>query len=170
MECVTRPQTPPWASIKPVPRVKLPKVRALQPTPEGGILISAQTRFFPRQPMSAPTNVEIPHVPDNSSSWNEFPSDTLLEVVSYLRDDRYTLLGLTRVCSYWRRVVIECPLNWTQISTTYPQKLVKLWLQRSRNVPVDAEIFHVPPGLYGQFPCPWIVEGTNAQMSTGPLS
>ena len=120
--------------------------------------------------MSAPADVGIPHAPDNSSSWNEFPSDTLLEVVSYLRDDRYALLRLTRVCSYWRRVIIECPLNWTQISTKYPPKLVKLWLQRSRNVPVDAEIFHVPPGLYGQFPCPWIAGWTNALMFTGLLS
>jgi len=120
--------------------------------------------------MSAPTNIGIPNIPENSSSWNEFPSDTLLEVVSYLRDDRHTLLGLTRVCSYWRRVLIECPLNWTQISTRYPLKLVKLWLERSRNVPVDAEICHLPPGLCGQFLYSSIIGWTNAPMDTGPLS
>ena len=97
--------------------------------------------------MPAPTNVDTPNIPNNSPSWNEFPSDVLLEVTSYLRDDRYALLRLTRVCSYWRRVLVECPLNWNQISTKYPPKMFKLWLQRSRDVPIDVEICHLPPGL-----------------------
>ena len=133
----------------------------------------AQARFPPRPPISAPTNVnipDVPNIPDNSFPWNELPSDMLLEITSYLCDDRYTLLSLTRVCSYWRRVLIECPLNWTHISTKYPPKLFKLWLQRSRDVPLDAEICHLPLQLYGQFPCLWIVGWTNALRNTGSLS
>ena len=129
-----------------------------------------QARFLPRPPMSAPTDVGIPTVPDSSSSWNELPSDLLLEVASYVRDDQCTLFCLTHVCDYWRRVLIECPLNWTQISTKYPLKLFKLWLQRSGNVPIDAEISHLPPQLYGNFLCPWIVGWTNAPRNIGFLS
>ncbi|KAF9648195.1 hypothetical protein BDM02DRAFT_3115857 [Thelephora ganbajun] len=98
-------------------------------------------------PMSAPAHVSVLYTPDSSLSWDSIPSDMLLEVASYMRDDRYALLSLTRVCSYWRQVLVECPLNWTQISTKYPTKLLKLWLQRSKSVPIDAEICHLPPEL-----------------------
>jgi hypothetical protein len=86
---------------------------------------------------------------EDVSPWAEVPSDVLLEVASYLRDDRYALLRLTHVCHYWRQVLIDRPLNWTQISTKYPPKLFKLLFQRSKGVPIDAEISRLPPELYG---------------------
>jgi len=104
--------------------------------------------------MSPPTGVDVPNIPDYSLSWDLLPSDILLEVAPYLRDDRLAILGLTHVCKHWRQVLIECPLNWTQISTKYPPKLLKLWLQRSEGLPVDANICHLTPELYGGFTCP----------------
>lgn len=95
--------------------------------------------------------MDIPIVVAKSSPWEDIPSDILLEVVLYLRDDRYAMLSLTGVCTYWRQVLVECPLNWTQVSTKCPPRLFKLWLQRSKNVPVDAEICNLPPELYGIF-------------------
>jgi hypothetical protein len=111
----------------------------------------AQARALVELPASNPTNRATQNTTNHSFSWDEFPADTLLEVASYLRDDRYALLNLTRVCGYWRRVLTECPLNWTRISTRYPPKLFKMWLQRSGDVPIDAEICDIPLGMYGQF-------------------
>lgn len=121
----------------------------------------ATSRALVRPPTSKSAKVATRNVTDNSFSWDEFPADTLLEVASYLRDDRYALFNLTRVCDYWRRVLIECPLNWTQISTKYPPRLFKMWLQRSGDVPIDAEICDVPPGMYGHF-CAFVDKWTNA--------
>lgn len=98
-------------------------------------------------PKSVPTKSNV----QTSPSWGDIPSDVLLEVASYLRNDRYALLSLTRICTYWREVLVECPLNWTQLSTKYPRKAFKLWLRRSKNVPIDAEIWDLPPELYGRF-------------------
>jgi hypothetical protein len=106
--------------------------------------------------MSLPTDVNAPDIPDSSFSWDTIPADVLLEITSYLRDDRYVLRNLTRVCNYWRQVLVDCPLNWTQISTKYPPKLFRLWLQRSKSAPVDAEICHLSPELYGGFISPWV--------------
>ncbi|KAF9781856.1 hypothetical protein BJ322DRAFT_1213148 [Thelephora terrestris] len=89
----------------------------------------------------------VPKVVKKLLSWGNMPSDLLLEVAVYLRDDRYAMLSITGVCTYWRRVFIECPLNWTQVSTKCPLRLFKVWLQRSKNVPVDAEICNLPNGL-----------------------
>ena len=102
--------------------------------------------------MPVPTKkIDTPNVLNDSFSWDGLPSDVLLEVASYLRDDRHALLSLSLICSYWRRVLVECPLNWTKLSTKQHPKMFKLWLQRSRGVPVDAEIFHFPNELYGPF-------------------
>lgn len=98
------------------------------------------------------SNRAVKNTTNDSFPWNEFPADTLLEVAAYLRDDRCALLNLTRVCGHWRRVLVECPLNWTQISTKYPPKLFKMWLQRSGDVPIDAEICDIPLGMYDQSP------------------
>jgi hypothetical protein len=107
----------------------------------------AQTETSLVPPMLVPANVVAPRTLNNSSSWGGIPSDVLLDIASYLRDDRYALFVLTRVCAYWREVLIECPLNWTQVSTEYPRKIFKLWLQRSKNVPIDVEICTLPPQL-----------------------
>ena len=101
--------------------------------------------------MPVQANVVVPTPSKNLSSWGDIPSDMLLEIASYLRDDRHALLSLTDVCTYWCQVLVECPLNWTQISTEYPRDLFKLWLQRSKNVPIDAEISSLPIGLYAVF-------------------
>lgn len=130
------------------PKIKITPVLAhlgLLQTRSGTV----QARTAPRKPVSIPTNVIVPTLPKRPSSWNDFPSDMLLEVASYLLDDRLALLNLTHLCSYWRRVVIECPLNWTYVSSKYPLKLFSLWLQRSKDVPINADICSLPPGLYG---------------------
>lgn len=116
-----------------------------------GTLTEAQAKTVLVSPMPVPANVDAPNVPKNLMYWGDIPSDVLLEIASYLREDRDALLALTRVCAYWRGVLVECPLNWTQISTKFPRKIFKLWLQRSKNVPVDAEISDLTPDLYGEF-------------------
>ena len=130
---------------------------------------ATQTRTSGRPHAYPLTVADTPDVPDDTFSWDSFPSDVLLEVVSYVRDDRYALLGLTHVCNYWRQVLIECPLNWTHISTKYPPKLFRLWLQRSKGVPVDATICHLSPELYGGFTCSW-TKWTDTSGNTGSRS
>jgi len=61
--------------------------------------------------MSAPTDVGIPNIPDNSFSWNELPSDLLLEVAYYLRDS----LQLLASCAY--RMPSQLDLNLDQVSS-----------------------------------------------------
>lgn len=131
----------------------IPKALDVSNTP--GIPNTLDTPDAPGIP-NVPDIPSIPDIPDNAFSRNLLPSDVLLEVASYLRDDRHTLLILTHICNYWRRVLIECPLNWTYVSTKYPPRLFRLWLQRSKGVPVDAEICRYFPILYVRFVCPWI--------------
>lgn len=102
-------------------------------------------------PKPVPAIVHVPVILKNSSSWGDIASDVLLEIATYLRDDRYALLPLTQVCAYWREVLVECPLNWTQISTKYPRGIFQLWLRRSKSAPIDAEIHDLHPKLYGGF-------------------
>lgn len=101
--------------------------------------------------MSVPADVDVPVVQLKTASWGDIPPDMLLEIASYLRDDRYALLSLTHICTHWRGVLVECPLNWTQVSTQYPRKIFELWLQRSQNVPIDAEISRLPLELCVEF-------------------
>lgn len=127
-------------------KTKTAKVSAHRPDAFWG---RTQTKTVLAPPMTVPANVNVPNTPKNSSPWGDIPPDVLLEIASYICDDRYALLHLTCVCPHWRTVLVECPLNWTQISTKYPRKLFKLWLQRSQNVPIDAEICDLLPELYG---------------------
>ena len=149
-----KPNPPETSAIsKPTPtvRTEAPKVSVYLLAPVGNdILMRFQTKALLKPPTpAAPVTIDAPKIVKNASPWNDIPSDVLLEIVSYLRDNRYAVLSLILVCTYWRQVLVECPLNWTQISSLYPTRVFKSWIQRSKNVPIDVEICSFPPGLYG---------------------
>jgi len=145
------PQTPTISEPTPTVKIQAPKVSVyLLPLVGNGMLMRSQTKAPLKPPTPAAlATIGTPKIVKNASPWNDIPSDVLLEIVSYLRDNRYAVLSLILVCTYWRQVLVECPLNWTQISSLYPPRVFKSWIQRSKNVPIDADICSLPPGLYG---------------------
>lgn len=147
----TPPETPAISEQTPAVKTEAPKVSVYLHAPVGNDIL---IQFWAKAPLKPPTpaaqvTINAPKIVKNTSPWGDIPSDVLLEIVSYLRDNRYAVLNLILVCTYWRQVLVECPLNWTQISSLYPLRAFKSWIQRSKNVPIDAEICSFPPGMYG---------------------
>ncbi|QRV90087.1 F-box-like protein [Ceratobasidium sp. AG-Ba] len=80
------------------------------------------------------------------------PADILVIIVGHLGTDPvehvYAPLICSHVCTHWRRNIIDSPLLWSYIDVSRGAALTRLWLGRSKTVPLDVRLWDSPKIYY----------------------
>ncbi|KAG8792819.1 hypothetical protein FRC12_004762 [Ceratobasidium sp. 428] len=82
-----------------------------------------------------------------SSGLQTIPAEILViifEILSNSRTEPYASFICSHVCAHWRRIIINSPSLWSYIDTSRGEGLTRLWLSRSKQVPIDVRLWEDP--------------------------
>ncbi|KAG8685994.1 hypothetical protein FRC09_014426, partial [Ceratobasidium sp. 395] len=82
-----------------------------------------------------------------SSGLQTIPAEILViifEILSTGRTEPYASLICSHVCAHWRRIIVNSPSFWSYIDTSRGEGLTRLWLSRSKQVPIDVRLWEDP--------------------------
>ncbi|KAG8792823.1 hypothetical protein FRC12_004766 [Ceratobasidium sp. 428] len=68
----------------------------------------------------------------------------VLQILSTSRTESYAPLICSHVCAHWRQAIIEVPSLWSYVDTSRGEGLTRLWLSRSRQMPIDVRFWENP--------------------------